>query len=626
MVIRSTPPGDHRCPGPYARVLGLLLLALAAAASPARAQVITGVVVEEGTEAPVDGAMISAVDSLARTRAATLTGRDGRFRIAGLEPGRYVLRADRIGHRSSYSDTLGLAGPDTIQVRLAVRVEPIPLAGIRVEGEGRCTVRPREGEATARVWEEARKALAAAAWTRENQSYRFRVMTYMRRLDVTGRLVEEDRSEYTDTWSRKPFRSLAAGLLADRGFMEETEGGGSIWYAPDAEVLLSDAFLDTHCMNARAGQGDHGGLVGLAFRPVEGREEEEIRGTMWLDAETSELLWLEYDYVNLDLHIPTEGLGGRVEFDRVPGGGWIVRQWWIRMPVIHLRPSGQSGFTLRPVLAGYLQEGGRVLEVAERGGRVVMVTETGAIQGTVSTPEDEGGLEGARVWIPGAGSETITGEGGLFSFTELGTGAYEILWSHPRLDSLGVSSVMEEVTVRRGEVTEVELATPSTADVLEQRCRSEAAVRPAGAGVLVGRVVNPQGMPLPGAAVTIGWDDWESWVLEDERGAVAPGDSARAAAEFAGGTRLLRTGENAWRAEMVTDGQGYFLTCLVPAGHFLDLHARVGPHTTDTLRVRIPVGESHAFRTLQVQGQGTIIHVPEILRPRPDTGRVPPGR
>jgi len=619
------PPQRHGT-GPAARVLASLFVVLAAVAAPAPAQVVTGELVEVETGAPVEGAMISAVDSLERSRAATLTDREGRFRMQNLEPGRYVLRADRIGHRSSYSDTLLLAASDTVRVRMAARVEAIPLAGIRVEGEGRCTVRPREGEATARIWEEARKALASAAWTRENQAYRFRVMTYMRRLDGTGRLVDENRSEYTDTWSRKPFRSLAADLLADRGFMEETETGGSIWYAPDAEVLLSDAFLDTHCMRARPGRGDHAGLVGLRFQPVEGRDEEEIRGTMWLDAETSELLWLEYDYVNLDLHIPTEGLGGRVEFDRVPEGGWIVRQWWIRMPVIHLRPSGQSGFTLRPVLAGYMQEGGRVLEVSDRAGRVVMVTETGAVQGTVSTSEGSGGLEGARVWIPGSGDETTTGEDGQFSFTELGTGAYEILWSHPRLDSLGVSSVMEEVTVRRGEVTEVELVTPASASVLEQRCQSEAPVRPARSGVLVGRVVNPQGMPLPGAAVTVRWDGWESWVLEDEGAAASPGDTVGAAAEFGGGTLLRRTGEDAWSAELVTDGQGYFLTCLVPAGHFLDVHARLGPHTTDTLQVRIPVDETHAFRTLRVRGEGTIIHVPDILRPRPDTGQVNPGR
>ncbi|NIP58076.1 MAG: hypothetical protein GWM92_07480, partial [Gemmatimonadetes bacterium] len=133
-------------------MLGPLFVALAAVAAPAPAQVVSGVLVEEQTGTPVDGAMISAVDSLDRTRAATLTDRAGRFHIRDLEPGRYVLRADRIGHRSSYSDTLLLAAADTVQVRMAARVEAIPLAGIRVEGEGRCTVRPREGEATARIW------------------------------------------------------------------------------------------------------------------------------------------------------------------------------------------------------------------------------------------------------------------------------------------------------------------------------------------------------------------------------------------------------------------------------------------------------------------------------------------
>lgn len=614
MIGISLSPSVRSAPvAPLARALAAAL-GVVAVAGPAGAQVITGTLVEETTGAPVDGAMISAVDSLERTRDATLTDRDGDFRLDGLAAGRYVLRADRIGHESSYSDTLTLADSDTARVRMTARVEAVRLAGIEVEGERRCMVRPSQGEATARIWEEARKALAAAAWTRQQQPYRFRVVTYIRRLDETAEIVEEDRSEYTDAWSRKPFRSLDADLLAERGFMERTENQGTTWFAPDAEVLLSDPFLDTHCFAAEPGRRQNAGLIGLRFEPVEGREVEEIRGTMWLDAETAELRWLEYDYVNLDLHIPTEGLGGRVEFDRVPGGGWIVNKWWIRMPVIHLRPAGMSGFTLRPVLGGYLQEGGQVLEVRDREGRVVLVTETGAVQGSVAADEGGDRLEGARIWVPGSGAEATSDEEGRFAFAELGEGSYEILWSHPRLDSLGIPSVIDQVRVRRGEVTEVELVAPSRSAYLERRCSAELEERPPGAGILVGRVVSPQGTPLPDASVTIGWDGRGAWAL-------AAGDTAA----FGAGTRLRRDEGDRWTAEVVTDGHGYFLTCVVPAGEFLDVHAQVGPHSTDTLRVRIPADRARAYRTLQVRGEGTIINVPDVLRPRPDTGRVNPG-
>ena len=50
-------------------------------------------------------------------------------------------------------------------------------------------MRPAEGAATAIVWYEARKALAAASWTWEREMYRFAWTRYERRLSDDGRRV-----------------------------------------------------------------------------------------------------------------------------------------------------------------------------------------------------------------------------------------------------------------------------------------------------------------------------------------------------------------------------------------------------------------------------------------------------
>ena len=69
-------------------------------ASPGRAQdagTITGVVVDAGTRAPIPSAQVQIVGS---TRG-VVTGDDGRFRIAGVRPGAYVVRVLRLGYQGS---------------------------------------------------------------------------------------------------------------------------------------------------------------------------------------------------------------------------------------------------------------------------------------------------------------------------------------------------------------------------------------------------------------------------------------------------------------------------------------------------------------------------------------------
>ena len=63
---------------------------------------------------------------------------------------------------------------------------------------------------------------------------------------------------------------------------------------------------------------------------------------MWLDAESSELRSLDFQYQNLDLEVDTQQLGGTVEFARLPSGAWIVRHWAIRVPVIGAGPPRRS--------------------------------------------------------------------------------------------------------------------------------------------------------------------------------------------------------------------------------------------------------------------------------------------
>ena len=142
--------------------------------------------------------------------------------------------------------------------------------------------------------------------------------------------MEESRIDRQLT--SNPWKSLPVDDLLSGGFVRP-DGDGSAYYAPDADVLLSDAFLDTHCMRLADGENDSEGLIGLAFEPVGDRGITEISGVLWVDPSNGELRWLDYGYEYLD--VPNrERLGGRVRFEGLPDGTWIVRDWAIRMPLL----------------------------------------------------------------------------------------------------------------------------------------------------------------------------------------------------------------------------------------------------------------------------------------------------
>lgn len=342
-------------------VLLLLLAGLFAAPCAAAAQAVRGELREEGTGTAVSGAFVVLVDSAGRRVAAALSDGDGGFALAAPHPGRYTVRAERVGYAVTASAPLALGPGQSVALPLTTGARPVLLQGVVARGESRgCQVRPGAGSAAA-VWEEARKALAAAAWAQEQELVRFALVRRVREMDLRMHVTRETAMPETRVGSR-PFESPPARLLADSGYIF-TRADGTMYTAPDARVLLSDEFLDLHCFQVEPGKGDEAGHVGLAFRPVRGRGTADIAGTIWLDARTSELRHLEFRYTGLRMRGPTDRLGGRVEFERLPTGAWIVRRWWIRTPVVVLEQARRMPRTRVERVVGFREIGGEVTEV-----------------------------------------------------------------------------------------------------------------------------------------------------------------------------------------------------------------------------------------------------------------------
>jgi hypothetical protein len=288
------------------------------------------VVASESRE-PIPTAFLTLLDHGTDPIRHALSNEAGRVSFLLPGSGMYRVKAEVFGRATSVSPWFQLSEDTVVFHRFDLPVEAIPIAGIRAESDKRCRINPRDGREIARVWEEVEKALSIQTWTDEAGLFRTHILAWDRRLDPDGQAVSSDAIREFSTTARNPIQSLPVDSLLSHGFIRRGENRITEYFGPDASVLLSNPFLNTHCFHLVDG-GDRPDLIGLGFRPT--REEPiDIEGTFWVHRETAQLRFLEFKYVNAPIRF-TEGVaGGRVDFERLPDGAWIVRRWWIRMPL-----------------------------------------------------------------------------------------------------------------------------------------------------------------------------------------------------------------------------------------------------------------------------------------------------
>jgi hypothetical protein len=278
----------------------------------------------------------------------------------------------------------------------------------------------------------------------------------------------------------------------------------------------------------------------------------DISGSLWLDATTLALETLVFRYEGLAHGIESDLVGGRIEFQRLPNGAWIIPEWFIRMPRIGMRQDHLS--RRETFLTGYHQTTGVVMEVSEPGGRVVLNAQTATIDGILFDSLQAGPRAGATVWVAGASDSIVTAVDGRFRFGELTGGTYEVHFSHPYLDSLFFTPTPVSTDVGLGEVRSVRLQAPARADVLFDLCRGED--RPEGTAVFSGWVTDQaSGEGIANALVKL---DWEGFIRVSQ--ASAPASSARA--ERMTGDLGIRALSNV--IEVDTNASGFFRICAVP--------------------------------------------------------------
>ncbi len=545
--------------------------------------VVTGVVVERGTGLPVPGAMVLLFDDDGQRVDRFLTNAAGRFMLDVAEPGPHVITVERIGYANLTTDRFE-PGPDDPVMVIDVPIEPVSLRGLAVEAGRRCEVRPEEGRATARVWEEVRKALAAEAWTREAALYTYLLQRFERTLDRDAENAVSSSEPLTEARDAA-FYSAEIETLADEGFVQAEGDTATVYFAPDAEALLSDPFLDTHCFGVTEPTN---GQIGLTFEPIADRSVPEIYGVLWVDETTAELDRLVYRYVNLIRSSEIGEPGGEVYFTRLPDGAWIVRLWRIRMPVLDETRRGRIRRT------GYREEGGFTEAITDTRGRRVLDAGAASIFGVVTdsvgtaTPNAPVGVE--RV---GTRDFAVTDPDGTFLFSRLPSGRHVLRLIASVLEHWGIAAPETVVEARIGEVAYARMRLPSMADALAHSCAATSGAD--GTATLLGRITGADGSVRAGLRVRLAW----------------PAASGFAPAAIAAPLRPDGEPGPVWEhgrdgyfatAATTTDERGLFMVCGVPHGSRLRVSVGLpgtdDPATQATLFV--PSGGGAVVETLTV--------------------------
>ena len=495
-------------PAPLVRRCAFLLaVALLALPGVAGAQVVRGTVVERTTDASLAGVIVELAPAAAGAGrvASALSDPSGAFALRAPAAGRYVVTAKRIGVRRYVSAPLDLAEGETKSLRVVLEALDYRLPEVVVVANTLCSTDPAESARVAALWEEARSALDAAQISLRDRLFSAEVTRYVRELDPKSkRVLNETRSE-TRGVVASPFQSAPPESLSARGYWTSEPSGGAIYHGPDAEVLLSDSFLRDHCFRVVKGDKQRSSLTGLAFSPVAGRPVPDINGTLWLDARSFELRLVDFKYDRVREGVDGDALGGEVHFTRLSNGAWIVRKWFIRVPVMGrptqpLSTEGSAPWVLvRPSTFRLAEEGGLVTTDEQR-----PPARPATIEGVVRDSSGKRPLPGAVVRLGGSSRTATPDAAGRFTFAQLPPGNYTVVAEAAGYDSLGLVAADASVSLGDGETRRVALEGHDTRALTTRLCRGAAA--PFGRGTLYVTVRDSSTRsPVPGVPVSVRW-------------------------------------------------------------------------------------------------------------------------
>ncbi len=527
-------------------------------------------VVEAVTGKAVVGASVSLLDSAGTIPLlGGFSDYNGRIDLRAPMRGPYRVRADKAGYDSWTSVQLAI-GERTVLVRAGMTIPRIA-APVAARNENSCQQMVGPGTAVGDLWTEIKKALTASALTESQGLVPLDVDLYERVLDRNGAVISE-RTDTRNRIARRPVVGISWDQI-DTTRRNDASGTG-VFRAPDAATIVSDQFVKSHCFAAIRGYGSETGLTGLEFKPSRAGGLPELTGVLWLDPRTKSLRALNFDYVNLPIPLRIARTSGRLEFDQLPNGQWIIPRWYIRMPRLSQVNSRDPRSSSRDTLIGYQEVGGLAWPAGSRPStktvsNTMSDSPTGSsgqttITGIVYDSSSYRPLANVQVTMGGGRYKTVTNSAGVYELAVDGAVNDTIVFEHPRLRLLRVSNRIQRVSLPRGSRGQVSVMVPSYESLRRMICGRNATGTEA-QGVMAGYVRDAAGRPVPRAHM---WAVWPLLWIEQNG-------------------RLVSTNQQ-MTVETDSNSDGSYLMCGFTRGAQITAKVGVAGHSTVEERLTLP--------------------------------------
>ncbi len=542
-------------------------------------------------------------------QARALTDSRGGYRLQLPAPNaRYRLRALQVGWLPADGSTVGpfSSAAETVDaVPITMMGVPVSLPAITVKSAEVCGEKARDGATVAAVWEQARTALLAsrlrADTTRSDANLKTEWVEYDRHLDSDQkRVVQQSRRQQTGQTARA-FTSIAADLLAERGYVVD-DTDGTVFHAPDADVLLSSSFAANHCFSLEPAAADDPGRIGVSFRPARDRTgKSDVRGTLWLEQQSSELQSLHYRYTNLPTAAESAEPGGDVRFLHLATGEWLVREWSIRMPLVNARAGnvsvGRRSLVVNPTsrsLAGVQIAGGEVLRVT-RADNALYEAEGTTLEVRASNSNSLLSKGALHASLEGTDYSWTADAQGVARLRPILPGSYQLRMTHPVLDSIGVMLPTQNITVGEdGRV--IEFALPSARDIQRAACADSAS----GRALVRGVVRDAHGKAVPKAELRIR-RNLDSLAKSREALVILNDDAVRVTADAQGAWRSCAVPINAPLAIYVAGTAGTHDTTLTITSELAAVDLIVARRDIASLSLRVLDDKQQPLRDVVVE-------------------------
>jgi hypothetical protein len=482
----------------------------------AGAQVVVGTVHDSVSRLPVPGVVVILLDSAGGTVARRLTNERGEYRVAVPDAARGA-RFVRIGFTPR---EVPLPPHSEMSTSFDVSMLALPsmIKPVRVLANSRC--RPRKDRADALgLWEQARAGLLATIVAREESPAKMLRLGFDKVMDGNSDRIQSMRvsSDSADTARTSFVAAHSATDFVRFGFSTDTLSNG-IYFGPDADVLLNDAFAGAYCFELADAPRGRPNQVGLRFVPADHRRGRvDIDGTLWLDTAARELRVVEFRYLNLASEISTFHPGGYVTFRSMKNGVVLIDRWSIRVvsAAIDTIINANGGLRLRSWL--YAEEDGGELARATWSDGLTWHAPLGALRVHAITKDGRAAV-GAVIGLVATHYFGTVGTNGMVEIKDLLPGPYAVRIVDPRIAALGIG-LPTALTFRaaRDTTTTATLVVPTTESSIADRCVANHQWTVGDSVFTIGRVVKPDGKPVNDAKVTFATrpDSGQQWQWND---------------------------------------------------------------------------------------------------------------